>query len=118
MKRLTGAASKLVYGKDDDIVIHPEKHLRDIEKYKPYVIVTGTGFVATVETEHDCDCPYCDHAFDEEDYFFFKESDMKRELKAYFDDDEVSKVEEVFYAKAVKQCIADVFESTPKEATE
>lgn len=118
MKRIAGAASKTVYGGDDDILIHPEKHLGDIEKYKPFAVFTGTGYVATVQQGHDCGCPYCTHGYDEEDYFFQKESDMKRELKAYFDDDEVSEVREVFYAKAVKQCISDIFESVLKEATE
>ena len=121
--RLSGAASVTVWRRDDGPVKAPEQYFtkEDLERVLPYVIYTGTGYLATaeVEVEHECDCEYCDYhgtEIEEETMFFTSKEEMKKKLQKEFENDSVSDVQEVFYARAVKQCIADVGLFATKEA--
>ena len=118
--RLSGASSVTVWRRDDGPVKAPEQYFtkEDLERVSPCVIYTGTGYVAEYETEHDCGCEYCTRNTESRSAFFTSQEEMKKKLREEFEDDKVVDVQEVFYARAVKQCIADVGLFAPKEATE
>jgi len=86
-----------------DILLHPETvfRLEQLEKVKPYAIISGVGCKAKIWVDHDCDCEFCTKGDSVQETVYGRSEKAIRE--EHGSDAAIESLGEAYFVMAVQQ---------------